>query len=150
MFTKEDICLTICKTLYKIFGTNLVANIVVDTSGILKTPIDIELTFDMYQKAAKKTAIYPKEYKILYPALGLSGESGEVAEAVKKALRDENGKFSREKKEALKKELGDILWYVSALSSDLGLKLSDVGQTNINKLESRKNRGVLSGSGDNR
>lgn len=103
------------------------------------------MTFDDYQAAAKKTAIYPEQYKVIYPALGLAGESGEVAEKVKKWIRD--GKLDPE---AVKKELGDVLWYVAAVASDLGLTLSDVAQTNVQKLESRQARGTLSGSGDNR
>jgi NTP pyrophosphatase (non-canonical NTP hydrolase) len=103
------------------------------------------MTFDDYQAAAKKTAIYPEQYKVIYPALGLAGESGEVAEKVKKWIRD--GKLDPE---AVKKELGDVLWYVAAVASDLDLSLSDVAQTNVQKLESRQARGTLSGSGDNR
>lgn len=103
------------------------------------------MTFDDYQAAAKKTAIYPEQYKVIYPALGLAGESGEVAEKVKKWIRD--GKLDPD---AVKKELGDVLWYVAAVASDLDLSLSDVAQTNVQKLESRQARGTLSGSGDNR
>ena len=103
------------------------------------------MTFDDYQAAAKKTAIYPEQYKVIYPALGLAGESGEVAEKVKKWIRD--GKLDPE---AVKKELGDVLWYVAAVASDLGLTLSDVAQTNVQKLESRQARGTLAGNGDNR
>jgi NTP pyrophosphatase (non-canonical NTP hydrolase) len=103
------------------------------------------MTFDDYQAAAKKTAIYPEQYKVIYPALGLAGESGEVAEKVKKWIRD--GKLDPE---AVKKELGDVLWYVAAVASDLDLSLSDVAQTNVQKLESRQARGTLSGNGDNR
>jgi NTP pyrophosphatase (non-canonical NTP hydrolase) len=103
------------------------------------------MTFDDYQAAAKKTAIYPEQYKVIYPALGLAGESGEVAEKVKKWIRD--GKLDPE---AVKKELGDVLWYIAAVASDLDLSLSDVAQTNVQKLESRQARGTLSGSGDNR
>lgn len=103
------------------------------------------MTFDDYQAAAKKTAIYPEQYKVIYPALGLAGESGEVAEKVKKWIRD--GKLDPD---AVKKELGDVLWYVAAVASDLDLSLSDVAQTNVQKLESRQARGTLSGNGDNR
>ena len=103
------------------------------------------MTFDAYQAAARKTAIYPEQHKIVYPALGLSGESGEVAEKVKKWIRD--GVLDRD---AVKKELGDVLWYLAALAGDLDLSLSDVAEANVRKLESRQARGVIGGSGDNR
>lgn len=104
------------------------------------------MEFNQYQKLAKTTAIYPENAKIYYPCLGLAGEVGEVCEKVKKHIRD-----GRELDvEDLKKELGDILWYLSALSSDLGIELDDVAVTNYNKLKSRMERNVISGSGDNR
>ena len=103
------------------------------------------MNFNEYQSQASKTAIYPEQYKIVYPALGLSGESGEVAEKVKKFIRD--GKLD---KSLLMKELGDVLWYISALSSDLGFSLEEVAQSNLDKLNSRLERGTLQGSGDNR
>jgi len=103
------------------------------------------MTFEEYQKLAATTAIYPENYRIVYPALGLAGEAGEVAEKVKKFVRD--GTLD---KESLKKELGDVLWYISALSRDLDISLDDVASRNIEKLQSRAQRGVLRGSGDNR
>ena len=104
---------------------------------------------DMYQKVAKTTAIYPREQAIIYPTLGLTGEAGEVANKVKKLIRDgyENNKDYRE---ALSKEIGDCLWYISILADDIGFKLSDIANDNLNKLLDRANRGKLSGSGDNR
>lgn len=103
-----------------------------------------------YQERANATAIYPDAHKILYPALGLNGEAGEVAEKVKKAIRDNDGDFSRNKKDEIAKELGDVLWYVAAMARDIGYSLESIAKMNINKLESRKVRGVLGGSGDNR
>jgi NTP pyrophosphatase (non-canonical NTP hydrolase) len=103
------------------------------------------MTFDDYQSAARKTAIYPEQHKVVYPALGLTGEAGEVAEKVKKWIRD--GVLDPD---AVKKELGDVLWYLAALAGDLNLSLSDVAEANVRKLESRQARGVLGGSGDNR
>lgn len=103
-----------------------------------------------YQNKAIETAIYGAGNAIIYPTLGLAGEAGEVADKVKKVLRDKNGEFSDETKEELKKEIGDILWYISALSRDLGFTLEEVAQTNLDKLASRKQRNVISGSGDNR
>lgn len=103
------------------------------------------MDFSSYQKKAKSTAIYPEAYKLVYPALGLAGETGEVAEKVKKSIRDGNLDV-----EGLKKELGDVLWYIAAIANDMGFDLSEIAQMNLDKLESRKNRGVLGGSGDNR
>ena len=103
------------------------------------------MRFNEYQEEASKTAIYPEQYNIVYPALGLAGEAGEVAEKVKKHIRD--GVLNVDD---LKKELGDVLWYLAAIASDLGLNLDDVAESNLKKLRSRKERGVISGSGDNR
>lgn len=104
------------------------------------------MEFKTYQELAKTTAIYPDSAKIFYPCLGLAGEVGEVCEKVKKHIRDD-----RElDKQDLKKELGDVLWYLSALASDLGIELEDVAQTNYEKLKSRQERNVLRGSGDER
>lgn len=82
--------------------------------------------------------------------MALRGEAGEVAEKVKKVLRDNEGNFSYEKVAEIKKELGDVLWYLSAIATDLNLSLSDIAETNIAKLQSRAERGVISGNGDNR
>ena len=109
------------------------------------------MDFDNYQKEARKTAIYPnKDNNFIYPTLGLVGESGEVAEKVKKILRDKNGKFDYESKLALKKELGDVLWYLSNLCNELDFSLSDVAKENLEKLNLRLSRGKISGSGDDR
>lgn len=103
-----------------------------------------------YQYAALKTAIYPPHYEVIYPALKLSGEAGEVAEKVGKALRDDDGHISAELRMDLLKELGDVLWYIAVLAADVGFSLEDVAATNIRKLADRQKRGVLGGSGDNR
>lgn len=109
------------------------------------------MNFDDYQKKASKTAIYPNVGKnYIYPTLGLAGEAGEIAEKIKKVLRDDDGKLTQEKKAELQKELGDILWYVAQLSTELGLSLSKIATKNLKKLSSRKKRGKLHGSGDNR
>ena len=102
------------------------------------------MTFDEYQKFARSTAIYPKECKVTYPTLGLCGEAGEVAEKVKKNIRD--GKSL----DGVGLELGDVLWYISALADDLGVTLEEVAQANVDKLTSRKERNMIGGSGDNR
>lgn len=103
-----------------------------------------------YQKAALETAIYPKEQKIIYPTLGLTGESGEVSDKVKKVLRDNNSVFSEEKKLEIAKEVGDVMWYCATLSNDLGFDLETICQMNIDKLNSRKQRNMINGNGDNR
>ncbi|MFA5249756.1 MAG: nucleoside triphosphate pyrophosphohydrolase family protein [Candidatus Paceibacterota bacterium] len=109
------------------------------------------MEFNQYQEEARKTAIYPnKDNNFIYPTLGLSGEAGEVAEKIKKVIRDNGGVVSEEKKAELAKELGDVLWYVANLAEELGLKLEDVAQANIEKLKSRQERGKLHGAGDNR
>jgi len=87
---------------------------------------------------------------LAYPALGLAGEAGEVAEHAKKAIRDDAGVVTEERRRAMAKELGDVLWYVSQLASELGLELEEIARANLEKLLSRQRRGVLSGSGDER
>jgi len=103
-----------------------------------------------YQRLSRRTAEYPREAWLAYPALGLAGEAGEVAEHAKKAIRDDAGSVSPERREKMAKELGDVLWYVAQLASELGLDLDAVAQANLAKLLSRQRRGVLSGSGDDR
>ena len=100
---------------------------------------------DGFQKQARSYAIYKKEFKTVYPTLGLVSEAGEVADKIKKWLRDGDAN-----KEDIAKELGDVLWYVAILAEDLGYPLSDVALMNIDKLDNRKKRGKLRGSGDNR
>lgn len=111
--------------------------------------------FDEYQKESRKTAIYPNQGDdFVYPTLGLVGEAGEVADKFKKLIRDHGihtpSKLSDEQKDDLVKELGDVLWYLSQLSTELGVSLSEVAEKNLEKLSSRKERNVLGGSGDNR
>ena len=109
------------------------------------------LTFDEYQKNASTTAIYPNRgNNIYYPTLGLCGEAGEVAEKVKKIMRDNNGQLDDDRKIALKKEIGDILWYVAALCSEINVNMSEIAQQNLDKLRDRAERGKLQGSGDTR
>jgi NTP pyrophosphatase (non-canonical NTP hydrolase) len=109
------------------------------------------MTFEEYQIEARKTAIYPnKDNNFIYPTLGLAGEAGEVAEKIKKVLRDNQGIVSEEKKIEITKELGDVLWYVANLSQELKISLEEVAQKNIEKLKSRQQRDELHGSGDNR
>jgi NTP pyrophosphatase (non-canonical NTP hydrolase) len=108
-------------------------------------------SFVDYQVKSRQTAIYPDlGANFVYPTLGLSGEAGEVAEKIKKVLRDKGGKIDDETRAVVEKELGDVLWYVAQLATELGLDLGAVAEKNLAKLASRKERGVLSGSGDNR
>jgi NTP pyrophosphatase (non-canonical NTP hydrolase) len=104
-----------------------------------------------YQELSRRTATYPGAGdNIVYPTLGLAGEAGEVAEKVKKLLRDDDGVMSEERREALAGELGDVLWYVAQVATEAGLDLEEIAQGNLDKLLSRQRRGVLSGSGDSR
>ncbi len=109
------------------------------------------LTFSEYQKESRKTAVYPNAgNNFIYPTLGLAGEAGEVAEKIKKVIRDKNGVIDEETKEKIAKELGDVLWYVAQLCTELGLSMEEVARKNLEKLFSRKERGVLHGEGDER
>jgi NTP pyrophosphatase (non-canonical NTP hydrolase) len=106
------------------------------------------MEFKTYQQEAEKFAIYKD--RIIYPTLGLASEAGEVCGKVKKILRDSQGYFSPEDKVQLQSELGDVLWYVAAICSDLNLDMSTVASNNIAKLQDRLIRNKIQGSGDNR
>jgi NTP pyrophosphatase (non-canonical NTP hydrolase) len=115
------------------------------------------VTFSEYQKLTAKTALYKKVPALkklgqnyIYPVLGLVGEAGEVADKIKKLLRDSNGVATAEFKSDLTKELGDVLWYVSQTASEFKIALDKIASDNIEKLFSRKKRGALHGQGDNR
>ena len=110
------------------------------------------MELNQYQKMALKTAFYKAKYKIIYAALGLGNEAGEVMGKIKKWLRgdDGDGPMSKNRREELKGELGDVLWYLAVLSRDLNLSLDDIAKANILKLQSRKKRGALKGDGDKR
>lgn len=110
------------------------------------------MTFDEYQLRTANTAVYPEagDGNFLYPTLGLCGEAGEVAENVKKTLRDDGGFLTADRQARLEKELGDVLWYVSQLATEIGVPLGDIAEANLEKLASRKQRGVLHGSGSGR
>ena len=104
-----------------------------------------------YQTAALQTAIYPNmSNNFIYPTLGLVGEAGEVAEKAKKIIRDGDGTLTPETREKMAMELSDVCWYVAVLAYELDYTLEEIMQMNIDKLRSRQERGVLSGSGDNR
>lgn len=109
------------------------------------------MEMNSYQSAARKTATYPDVGRNpIYPTLGLTGEAGEVADKVKKVIRDREGVFDTDTREAIKLELGDVLWYVAQLSSELGYDLNEVAEANLQKLSSRAARGRIGGSGDQR
>lgn len=104
------------------------------------------MDFIDYQEKARLTAVYPKEYKIYYPALGLSSEVGEINNKIKKRMRD----GAEVNLEEAMGELGDVLWYVSQLATDLGLSLDEIANRNLEKLKGRMERGTLHGSKDPR
>mgnify|MGYP000536522891 CR=1 FL=1 len=106
--------------------------------------------FNAYQRMAAKTAIYPDEHRILYPALGLAGEAGEVANKVKKLIRDGPDGRPEDWREQISSEIGDVLWYCAALATDLNLTLGMIASLNEKKLSARKRAGTLGGSGDER
>ena len=109
------------------------------------------MDFKTYQKKARLTAQYPNlGQNYIYPTLGLVGEAGEVAEKVKKVIRDKNGIFDEESKNGIKKELGDVLWYLSNLCNEFDFHLEDVASQNLVKLKLRAAKGKISGSGDDR
>ena len=110
------------------------------------------LTFDEYQKRALTTAKFSDdEFKdIMHWTLGITGEGGEISEKFKKIIRDKGGVISAGDKVELAKEIGDVLWYLAVLAHQLGMPFEELAQNNLGKLKSRKNRGVIGGSGDNR
>ena len=104
-----------------------------------------------YQFAALQTAVYPNQgSNFAYPALGLVGEAGECADKLKKVIRDNDGVLTDSVRDAVAKEIGDVLWYVSVLAYEMDYSLNAIAKMNIDKLNSRKERGVLFGSGDDR
>lgn len=109
------------------------------------------MEFNEYQQKSRQTAVYPVIGQgFVYPALGLAGESGEVVEKIKKIFRDQQGTVGDEQRQAVAKELGDVLWYLAQLATELDLDLNQVAQDNLDKLFSRQQRGQLHGSGDER
>ena len=109
------------------------------------------MNFDDYQLRAKQTAKYPViGHGVIYPTLGLTNEAGEVAGKIKKIFRDKEGVFSEADRTALQAELGDVLWYLAQVSTELGLSLDEIAAQNIAKLLDRQLRGKIQGDGDNR
>lgn len=127
--------------------------------------MNTQFTFAEYQQGTAKTAIYPGQgtaVGLMYCGLKLAGESGEVAENIGKAIRDDGllqkvdifafvpNKLTEERRAKLKKELGDALWYISQAATEIGFSLAEIAEANLDKLGDRKARGVLQGSGDDR
>ena len=109
------------------------------------------MDFNEYQDKCSQTAVYPNRLNnYIYPTLGLNGEAGEVAEKIKKIIRDKNGIINDDSREEIKKEIGDVLWYVAALCDELKLSMEDVAISNIKKLTNRLKRNKVKGEGDNR
>lgn len=109
------------------------------------------MEFNAYQVGAKTTAIYPKESAVEYLTLGLASEAGEVADKVKKHIRDSDGDYTDSVfRSAISKEIGDVLWYAAVLAWELGIDLNDIAKQNIDKLFDRYDRNVIRGSGDER
>jgi NTP pyrophosphatase (non-canonical NTP hydrolase) len=109
------------------------------------------MTFEEYQEKSRSTAIYPSiGSNIVYPTLGLVGEAGEIANKVKKIFRDDNGVITDERRTEIRKELGDVLWYLAQAATEFNLTLDQIAQENLERLASRAERGTLHGSGDNR
>ena len=114
-----------------------------------------KMELNKYQTEAAKSDLFEKTSDVIMPGLlekvlGLSGESGEVADKVKKIIRDKNGEVSKEDKEAIAKELGDVMWYIAGIARYLDISLEEIAEQNLEKLASRMKRGVLAGDGDNR
>jgi len=107
--------------------------------------------FDIYQQESRKTwNVIPMNHSIVYPTMGMVNEAGEVAGKVKKIFRDRNGEITEADRQALKQELGDVLWYLAQICTELDLSLQEVAEANLVKLFSRLERGQIRGDGDER
>jgi len=109
-----------------------------------------DMDVNVYQDKAVATAIYPETHKITYPALGMAGEAGEVANKVKKIIRDGKKSLPDDWQQQLASEIGDVLWYCAALARDLDMSLATIMAANLDKLKARQEQGTLGGSGDKR
>lgn len=106
--------------------------------------------YQMMAMTTRTASTYPEERRTIYPTLGLTGEAGEVADKVKKVLRDKDGVFSFDDKREIALELGDVMWYAAALAADLGFTLEEIANMNLKKLADRNMRGMIHGKGDHR
>lgn len=115
----------------------------------LEMPVPKTDSFAVYQQESRRTwSVIRTDHSIVYPTLGLTNEAGEVAGKIKKIFRDHNGEITPEDREALKQELGDVLWYLTQICTELGLTLEEVAEANLTKLFSRLARGKIRGDGD--
>ena len=108
------------------------------------------MEFDYYQEKTSSTAIYPEENALYYLTLGAVGETGEIANKVKKIIRDRAGVLTEDDRVAICDEIGDTLWYLAQLADQLGASLGEIAQGNLSKLASRQQRNQLKGKGDQR
>lgn len=108
------------------------------------------MKFKLYDKLVTESSIYPPDMSIIYPAIGMSGEVGEVANKVKKVIRDKNGVFGENERCAIASEISDVLWYLTATAHDLGYTLEDIVQLSYNKIQHRMSNNTLHGDGDDR
>lgn len=111
------------------------------------------MNLNEYQSRARKTAVYPGKNELMglmYVCLGLCGETGEFVEKIKKMIRDDHGIMTKEREELVIKELGDIIWYVANICSELKISMNDIAYTNLEKLNKRKENNTLHGDGDER
>ena len=137
-------------------STKLLKEINMEINKMHNAPIRTDLyngSLNSYQDAAQTTAIYPGKGTfngLIYTALKMNGEAGELAEKVGKIMRDNDGLVSLEKRDEMAKECGDVLWYIAAAAKELGYTLDEIARLNLTKLKDRQDRDKLSGSGDNR
>ena len=111
------------------------------------------MDFNEYQDLASQTADFsgrPGEYPLMYSCMGLAGETGEVIEKVKKVMRNNGGEMSEEQREAIKQEIGDVLWYLSQVARFCDILLDEGAEANVKKLADRRERGVIRSEGDTR
>lgn len=111
------------------------------------------MNFDEYQKLSDRTADFtgrPGDYPLMYCSMGLAGETGELIEKIKKVMRNDNGEVSPEKRELIKLEIGDVLWYLSQIARLTGVSFQEAAAANVKKLADRRERGVIKSEGDKR
>lgn len=113
----------------------------------------VYMDFNEYQFRAKQTAVYPFRYGtagLYYTGMGLASEAGEVVGKIKKIMRDDNGYISEARKKEIVDEIGDVIWYCAMICDELQVNLGYAAGKNLQKLEDRKERGMIKGSGDDR
>jgi len=131
-------------------GFGWLSHVIKILNGKLNMVKESDMLLSEYQKEAYKTAVYPERYVVIYPALALAEEAGEVSGLLAKALRDCDGKLDAERKARISKELGDVLWELAAVATDCGLNLDEIAAENLKKLAKREKEGKLHGEGSDR